>query len=220
MPRWREIDFAARGRFRARTRFRGHILPKTPHGVRSAFAAAAGVRAEGVARAKDAAYRVASVAFARGAAFRGRFRGRSERGGEGAEEGWRKRVEERRGGGRSRVVLGARGGGVLGRGGQRLGGTRARNRWREGREGRGPGSATGAGPEAKEARPRRRESADPETRGAKTRIREGRGSGAPAREGRASGPFCAAALDRAIGRLLYWGAAFVARVLRARRHAR
>ena len=165
------------------------------------------------------AYRVASVAFARGAAFRGRFRGRSERGGERRRGGMAKKGGREAGRGRSRVS-GARGGRALGRGGQRLGGTRARNRWREGREGRGPGSATGAGPEAKEARPRRRESADPETRGAKTRIREGRGSGAPAREGRASGPFCAAALDRAIGRLLYWGAAFVARVLRARRHAR
>ena len=41
--------------------------------------------------------------------------------------------------------------------------------------------------------------------------REGRGSGAPAREGRASGPFLRSRLDRAIGRLLYWGAAFVAR---------
>ena len=213
MPRWREIDFAARGRFRARTRFRGHILPKTPHGVRSAFTAAAGdmcrgrLESEGRRRIASLPSRLQGVPRF-GADFVGAVKGAAK----GAAEGWRKRVEERREGadqGWSQVRE-ARGSlGAVGKGS-------------EARE-RGTGGARvaiGAAPEAKEDRPRRRESTDPEMRGARALGLEGRGLGAPAREGRASGPFCAAALDRAIGRLLYWGAAFVARVLRARRHAR
>ena len=202
MPRWREIDFAARGRFRARTRFRGHILPKTPHGVRSAFTAAAGDMCRG-RRKGEGRRRIASLPSRLqgmprfGADFAGAVKGAAK----GAAEGWRKRVEERREG--------------------------ADQGWSQAREARGSLGAVGKGSEARErgtggARAARGE--DPETRESGPEDARGEGPwtrpGAPAREGRTSGPFCTAALDRAIGRLLYWGAAFVARVLRARHHAR
>ena len=212
MPRWRKIEFAARGVFVPERGFVAIFCRKR----RTGSGALSRLRRECVSRAsrgrRTQAHRVASVAFARGAAFRGRFRRRSERGGERRSGGMAKKGGREAGRGRSRVVPSARGARVLGRGGQRLGGARARNRWREGRD--------RCDPEAKEARPRRRESTDPEMRGARALGCEGHGFGAPAREGRASGPFCAAALDRAIGRLLYWVAAFVARVLRARHHVR
>ena len=150
------------------------------------------------------AHRVASVASVRGAAFRGRFRGRSERGGERRSGGMAERVEERLEGadqGWSQVREGRESLDAVGKGSE------ARERGTGGARG-----AIGAAPEARERGPGDARGEDPDPRGARAR-------GSSAR-GRASGPFCAAALDRAIGRLLYWGAAFVARVLRARRHAR
>ena len=181
MPRWRKIEFAARGVFVPERGFVAIFCRKR----RTGFGALSQLWRECVPRAsrgrRTQAHRVASVAFARGAAFRGRFRGRSERGGERRSGGMAKKGGRGAGRGRSRVS-GARGGPwarwakarrhesaePVARGPR---GARTRVR-----DGCGPGGERGSAPEARERGPGDARGEDPDPRGARVRGSGTRGA--------------------------------------------